>query len=892
MALERGELVVRDAGKGRPPRVQIRIDTTTFNPARGEVSQSVLDHLAELAGKEVECELIGGQPKKIREIGGTFVPPRTTIAERGRDRGQAGRGGGSQPGLPQSRQDRREDMPRPQPDFHNPYNFVPAPPRNTTDPDLGDQRPVDQDAFLADRYSGSIRVRMTAVTPLLVPDTERAQESPNGHKTFPLRVDADGKPLIPASSVRGMLRSAYEAVTNSRFGRFSREQHGDRLAFRMDAREGLRLIPARVENGQIHLLTGTSSIANDGSPEGPMYAAWLPRYHNGQVANGAVRYADGSLPAHGDEVHCWLELIQHHRWKWTDRRGDDRSQWSGEHVADFQYWRVRQVVRAGQPLGGAPAATPRRDPQRERAWHEPTGEPLKQVRGWVCITNANINRKHDERVFFCVATGATGAPSSFTVTDDHRRLWQELIQNYQSIHVEDLRRRRARQERPDEYLGPEPGQTAWSRHVYTEADRELRDGTLCYVRLNADRSNVEALFPVMIARELYRISPWDLLHDSLRPAAAIDQLSPADRVFGWVKVDAETGSRSNGERVAARGLLRVGPVRCKSTVENAVEGFAEPGLPLAILSAPKPQQGRFYVARSANGEAQSDSLSKRDAGYAPGKGLRGRKVYPHHRSLPDGHWQNPTEDRRQRPIGSPPHYQEYRRPRKNGQEQLDDQNRSILGWVKPGAQFELDIHVQNLSAVELGALLWLLELPKDYFFRFGGGKPLGFGSVRLEVASLDVRTGADLRSRYDAWLDATQPSNPRTGVVNAFKDAVVRAYPADVQQRRDRHRSRGFEDVPFIRAFLTACRGYGDNLPIHYPRATANGQPGPPSPDGESFKWFVANEREGARHALRDLASDAGLPTLPERAGGGGGGRQRQGPGRRRAPGVGGRGGP
>jgi CRISPR-associated protein (TIGR03986 family) len=755
-------------------------------------------------------------------------------------------------------------MPRHQTDFHNPYNFVPAPPRNTSDPDLGDQPPVDQDVFLTDRYSGSIGVRMTARTPLLVPDTERAQEHTNGHKTFPPRVDAEGKPLIPASSVRGMLRSAYEAITNSRFGRFAREQHGDRLAFRMDAREGLRLIPARVENGQIHLLTGTSSIGAN-RPNGPMYAAWLPRYdRNGHVANGAVRYGDSNLPVHSDQVQCWLELFQHHRW--------DRNR--NQHAADFQYWKVRQVARAGQPLGNAPAASRRPDQQDGTSWHEPMGQPLRQVQGWVCVTNANINRKHDERVFFQDAT----APGPFILTDEHRRLWGELIQNYQTIHVEDLRRRRARNQQPDEYLGAEPGQTAWSRHVYTEADRNLTDGTLCYVRLDADQSKVEALFPVMIARELYRTSTWDLLHDSLRPAAAIDQLSPADRVFGWVKVDADTGSRSRGERVAARGLLRVGPVRCESSTSDAMEQFAAPGVPLAILSAPKPQQGRFYVARSPNGEAQRDGLSKQNAGYAPGKGLRGRKVYPHQTNLPDGHWDDPTADRTQQPHGTPAHHQEYRRPRRNGQEQRDDQNRSILGWVKPGAQFSFDLQVQNLSAVELGALLWLLDLPEGCFFRFGGGKPLGFGSVRLEVVSLDVRTGNDLRARYDAWHDATAPNDPRTDTTNAFRDAVVRAFsPA----------AGDFDNVAFIRAFLTACRGHGDNLPIHYPRATADGQPGPPSPDGESFKWFVANERDGAQHALRDLASDTGLPTLPERAGGGGG-RPRQGGGPRRERGGGG----
>lgn len=618
MAVERGKLVL--SKKGRP---LIEVDGKQFNPAHGEVSQSLLDNLKDCDGKEVEFEHVGGQPKKVREVGGSFIPSQPDVSAGDRDRRRRGRGGGFQPGRPQERQERRErDMPRHQPDFHNPYNFVPAPPRNTSDPDLGNQPPVDQDVFLANRYSGSIRVKMTAKTPLLVPDTERAQESANGHKTFPLRVGADGKPLIPASSVRGMLRSAYETVTNSRFSRFS-ESHKQKLKFRQNQR------------------------------------------------------------------------------------------------------------------------------------------PFRKV-------------------------------------------------DYES-------------------------------------------------------------------------SAWDLLHESLRPAASIDQLSPADRVFGWVKVDADTGPRSRGEGVAARGLLHVGPVRCTSGTADAVEQFAAPGVPLAILSAPKPQQGRFYVARSPNGEAQQNGLSKQDAGYSAGKGLRGRKVYPHQHTLPDGHWDDPTKDRTQQAHGAPTHYQEYRRPRKNDQEH---QNRSILGWVKPGAEFSVDFHVQNLSAVELGALLWLLDLRDDCFFRLGGGKPLGFGSVRLEIESCDLRTGNSLRERYSSWLDGSTPGDPRQRAEDLFRQAVARGYPPSA--------SRGFDDVSFIRAFLHSCRGHGDNLPTHYPRATADGQPGPPSPDGESFKWFDANETDGARYALPDLATDGGLPTLPERSGGGGGGGrprgQGQGPRRDRDRGGGRRG--
>jgi CRISPR-associated protein (TIGR03986 family) len=873
MALERGVLVVKRGAKGKPSSVQVQVGATTFSPATGEVSQSVLDRLTELEGSEVEFERVGGQPKKIREPGGTFLPPRAHGSGADRNRTSPAQGGAGLP-RPQRRQDDRErTVPVHKPDFHNPYNFVPAPPRNTEHAEFGDHAPVAQDTFEADRYTGRIRVRMTASTPLLVPDTELVQDGPNGHKTYPLRVNSDGKPRIPVSSIRGMLRSAYEAITNSRFGRFSRDQHGDRLAFRMDARDGLRLIPARVENGQIRLLTGTSNVGPYDQLNGPMYAAWLPRYgQNGQVANWAVRYAGGELPQHGDEVVCWIERFQHHRW--------DRNQ--NRHVADFEYWSVRAIVRRGDSLGDAPAASDARSPRDGQSWHEPLNQALRQVHGWTCVTNANINRKHDERVFFLDA--ATSPPGPFPVTDAHRSMWRELIQNYQAIHAEDLRKRHARNEQPDQYLGPEPGRTAWSRHVHTQSDREISDGTLCYVRLTANRTEVEALFPVMIARELYKGSPWDLLHESLRPAENINELSAADRVFGWVGVDADDSSQTQGEPVAARGepvaargLLRVGPPICKSNVEEAVESFQPPGVPLAILSTPKPQQGRFYVARSQNGQAQADRLLKSDAGYSPGKRLRGRKVYPHQRNLPQGHWDRPTEDRTQQGRGDPRHYQEYRRPQNNGQER-DDQNRSILGWVKPGAQFAFDLHVHNLSDVELGALIYLLNLSEDCFLRFGGGKPLGFGSVRLAIDACDVCAGNELRARYASWQTGSSEHDLRGQAIDAYKSALVRAYPPPS--------GSGFEGIPFIRAFLAACRGFADELPVHYPRATAHGQPGPPSPDGESFKWFVANERGDARYALSDLESDCGLPTLPERSGAGGGrpqgDRGNRGGGRRR----------
>ena len=586
---------------------------TPHNVSKGEISQSLLDKIEEWDGKEVEFDLVGGQPKQVREPGREFVPPHSTSgrsnqrggrARRG-VRGHSGRGGkgqsggGGRHGQGTNRNGGAGNRP---PDFHNPYNFVPAPPRDTKHIELGDHKPVDQSTFNVDRYSGEIRVKMVVKTPLLVPDTERVREANNGHKTYPLRCGKDGKPLIPASSIRGMLRSAYETITNSRFGTFSKE------------------------------------------------------------FKKKLEYRESTRP------------------------------------------------------------------------YQKTAHPK---------------------------------------------------------------------------------------------------------------------------------SAWDLLPKSLHPATSLDQLSPADRVFGWV--NAEKGT----DAAAVRGLLRVGAVTCESSAADSVESFGDGGVPLAILAAPKPQQVRFYVAKNPQGEAQDDGISKPRAGYTTGKGLRGRKVYPHHRSLPPGHWDNPIKDRTQegaRPAnGSRKHYQEYRRPRaqlrdarnrrrqalQEPQEQRDDQNRSILGWVKPGAEFVFTINVLNLSAVELGALVWLLSLPKKRYLRYGGGKPLGFGSVKITIDSCDVHLGEGLRDRYAAWDSKPTSANPLESSKQAFESALLAAYPPE--------RSKSFADISFIQAFLVACLGF--DLPIHYPRATKNGAAGPPSPAGESFRWFVKNEN-GGKLALRDLHNEKGLPTL------------------------------
>jgi CRISPR-associated protein (TIGR03986 family) len=768
----------------------------------------------------VSFELDGsGRPMRIRAFGEGWVESAPPLAEAVRSKWTSSR----------SSDNRRLGG-----DFHNPYNFIPAPPRPRTHTELDDARGslTGHGRYHEEKWSGRISVTLTTATPLLIVDSARPTIDENAHKTFCAYVGADGRPYLAPTSIKGMLRSEYEAITNSRFGVFL--DHRARLAYRMAAKVGP--VPARVERDERTQILGLRIMEEK---EVMGLAAKLPAYENGRdlpLDKGASKAAlpfrgARQLPEHGEAV--WVKL--------------ERSRC--------------EVIEAREP-----------GETRGNGWRA----------GWACVTGPNINRKLYERVFL-----ESPRDRFIPITTRHRSLWQELIQNYQDIHEREMAARKRKKQKSQDYLGDKPARTAWSRHidrdvkdkVFTSAGedefemKELHEGTLCYVEfLPKSDTEVAALIPVTISRRLYSVAPEVLLPDSLKSARSRDELSPSDRVFGWV---------NHSGKGAYKGGLRIGPVRCLSPANKSFDTFSDQGVPLAILGQPKPQQARFYVAASPQGEAQTDGISKEEAGYWAHKGLRGRKVYPHHGGLPETYWEQPEQDRTQ--VSNQGYFQEYRRPHQakiergfpklddsgigfvlnDGAEQRDDQNRSVRAWVRQNTSFEFCITVTNLSRVELGALLWLLDLPAGHYHRLGGGKPLGFGSVALSINwdRSELFDGKALAHRYET-LDDLASSNlaDARACVEDFKRAVAESYG-----------SGSFENAAFIKAFMAYAKGFVK--PVHYPRALQRGQRRnstiPPHPEGKAFEWFVANERTGRdggpKLSLRGLIDDDGLPILEGR---------------------------
>ncbi|MDI9638259.1 TIGR03986 family CRISPR-associated RAMP protein [Geitlerinema splendidum] len=791
-----------------------RIPDENKNLPETHISVALLEKISAITeeGKqtwEIECDLIKQKIFKLREKGQNW------------DREESEEG--EIPKIPERVRPQERSKNVQSDRFHNPYNFVPALPRDSEavqKSELGDREPVGHSRYLPEYWSGRISVKLTTVTPLLIPDAAEMTEDDNGHKTYPVRLGTDGKPYLPPTSIKGMFRSAYEAVTNSRLSVL--EEHKELLAYRLPPGIGIQMVPARIENGHIHLYSGTSGISSDGKPErgDPMYAAWMRRWDRGSINldQYAVTYAGTQdLPEHGTKVKFWAEKFS---------------------KGNFSYWSVRKVVRFDQNLEQHPT------PTRTEGYgqHKPTGDPMRQFEGYVCVTEKNITNKHDERIFF-----STEPQEPIELSFEVRERWTKLIESYQDN--DDFKNGL---QCPSALRNRQGVCTArWSRHFrLSDYEKKLGEGTLCYahVRRNGSSFKVIDLYPVMIARSLYRKTPTDILHLSLKPATNHEKLSPADRVFGWVNQDGK-GSY--------KGQLRVHSVTCISDDNDAIDDFGSEGavVPLAILGQPKPQQARFYCANDRNGTPLADKIEKGKGYKDKSQGLRGRKVYPHHQGLPTNYWDNPTVDRTQDPPIND-HYQEYRRPRKKGVDQ-DDQNRSIKNWIKPGAEFKFDIDVTNLSFVELGTLLWLLSSPDIHYHRLGGGKPLGFGSVWINIdwKETDLRLGADWNTFYQSLTTAPKIGFDALTCIAEYKKAIVGAYGE----------GKRFEQVPFIAAFCRCSKGFEDNAAVHYPRSTSD-----LTPEGEAFKWFVNNEKDdrrepGLKLALPSLAdpNPASLPISP-----------------------------
>lgn len=148
-----------------------------------------------------------GTPEKVTIPGKPEVQPQatkmSTTQSRGRPRADHRGGGGPQPrqaGGPAGSGAPQQQREQPRRDATAPYNFV------TAESPLG-----FGDDPSETRYSGEFVVTGEALTPLLVASPQQRDADSRERKFF----SVDGKPVVPGSSLKGMIRSAVETLARA-----------------------------------------------------------------------------------------------------------------------------------------------------------------------------------------------------------------------------------------------------------------------------------------------------------------------------------------------------------------------------------------------------------------------------------------------------------------------------------------------------------------------------------------------------------------------------------------------------------------------------------------------------------------------------------------------------
>ncbi|MGC9400702.1 MAG: TIGR03986 family type III CRISPR-associated RAMP protein [Anaerolineae bacterium] len=632
--------------------------------------------------------------------------------------------------------------------FLNPYNFVryleqPRP----EDHVLGDSPPPPHDRYVG--LTGRITCTVEAKTPLFISDSHAVEEDDNGHKSYRF-FQYDGKPALPASSLRGMVRSVFEAVTNSCFSTI----HDRQLDFRLEARKAPSLRPAVVkklpdsekqEDGEVLLLKSAwvhhSVIekAAEGVLKGHLKEApWREDAPFGSYFHKVL--TDQSIPIQAQI----LEGVR------------KREEEFGGNSYRFPFNEVVEIKRVGQP------GQKLQRPQNNLFW------------GYLKITGPNVVserwggelelRKHDERFFYW--DGSSQCKAKIPWQDVPGR--KNAVQRYNAV----------REDQQD----PANQQLPYVTYLPNET---LSVNDLVWVKV--EDGVVKQIGSVCVPKFRYRHGILDLLPKHLHPCSSHEKpyrnLCPACRMFGWVW----DSPPEDADRVAYAGRVRFSHGKAR---EETLD-YEDP-IPLAILSTPKPTTTQFYLL-DADGKPDFEVNYDKE-----GAQLRGRKFYRHHGEADSKEYQSGERS---------------------------NQNRTVRGALKKDATFTFTVDFENLARVELGALLYALELEDDLVHRLGYAKPLGFGSVKVTVDKLETVN----------WCERLQSLNAKAGWQEADRAEIDDLKKDFLQTMRDLY-GEEFDDK--VLADLHALLGKPPELPIHYPRPTRQFKP-----DHPQYEWFVGNKK-------------------------------------------------
>ncbi|MDZ4720651.1 MAG: TIGR03986 family CRISPR-associated RAMP protein [Roseiflexaceae bacterium] len=291
----------------------------------------------------------------------------------------------------------------------------------------------------------------------------------------------------------------------------------------------------------------------------------------------------------------------------------------------------------------------------------------------------------------------------------------------------------------------------------------------------------------------------DTLHRSATPrdfvpSDVFDQGQPdlAEAIFGYVR---------DGKQCAGRIFIS-NAVLCEGQVLEDVL-YNAPITP-RILASPKPTTFQHYLTQSSDRKLDLHHYENSSDQTV----VRGHKLYWHQGNVSLESIQEQETERIENALN------QYTKIRP----------------VKPHTHFRFTIRFENLSHIELGALLWVLRIADSDLFRLklGMGKPLGMGSIKVAIEqmkvsgnALDGKLSNERTTRYSQLFDKNTWKLGERIVSDGERDAYIKKF-SDYVLKYSGEREKGcatLADTLRIRCLLALLtwNGTSEDFYQHHP---------------------------------------------------------------------------
>ena len=707
-------------------------------------------------------------------------------------------------------------------EFHLPYHWLPF---DDKAPRKGDLSRTDfistppphltHDRYVPDTHSGRILCSLTTTSPIVAGGLQTAGAPKTIHN-----FEVDGKPAIPASSLRGLISNIAEAASNSALRVLdSQRQYSFRRSME-DTNKLSALGDIHIKDGQYFLrplVIPTLEANRDGLASLPSrFTRYFPKpVMKVYLGNRHSIFSQQTAPRSSGRGQFYAMRLAQRSWLPGFQLDDDDDQY--RKPAAFRRFVLSQLaIDDNDPVPYDPKIhTP------DQGW---VAGYIRALGCWPQERQSSIppTKKHE---LFIPVTGQTTFEIPKEVVDRFHTLADERTEA-------SVKRWEAKPfENP--LLPFEPKGTREDRYKNDSNHKlALQTGDIVYFDVDSTGRVSEISFS-SIWRGQVRGKLRDFFPPALLPFDDTKQtLTPADLLFGFVEDRTQTKS---SDKTVNTGLAFA------SRVRFAAAQFPERETPrllkstlLRILDSPKPPSPSFYFkSRTQPAAIRKSALDPKD------HQAQGRKQYLHQP------WQ----------PGQEPWATDIRN------EGLDQ--KAYVQPIDANQTFYFHLDFDNLTNYELGLLLYALNPDALFQHKIGLGKALGLGSVKVDIAAVfpvlrasRYQREALTAQRYESpWLPPNQ--NPANWP-DRYSVERLAAQASTGQGQLEQLRAAALAAVPLATRRAIELLGNPAKLtkPVSAPLAI-NQQ----SAEDETFRWNVNNDRSPIPQFLRSI--EANSTTIP-----------------------------